>query len=226
MVKFMKILSFTIAYAEGWEGEVNKMRKIKLWKRLTALALSAVLLISTSSVFAEESGQAEQNLQAREADGFVIEDEQAEQDEQTREEVDEPVAEEEQEELNTRTREAATDGLVIEDGVLVEYTGESANVIIPDGVTSIGSNAFSGCTKLKNLTLPSKVKSIGSNAFYGCKNLKKITIKTAKLISKGLGKKALKGIPSKAVLRVLAGKQRAYQKLFYKKGLNRKVKIK
>lgn len=100
------------------------------------------------------------------------------------------------------------------------------NVSLGKNLTSIGSNAFSGCTKLKSLTLPSKVKSIGSNAFYGCKNLKKITIKTAKLTSKGLGKKALKGIPSKAVLRVPAGKQRAYQKLFYKKGLNRKVKIK
>lgn len=113
-----------------------------------------------------------------------------------------------------------------ENGVLTGYSGSGGDVVIPENVTSIGSNAFSGCTKLKSLTLPSKVKSIGSNAFYSCKNLKKMTIKTAKLTSKGLGKKALKGIPAKAVLRVPAGKQRAYQKLFYKKGLNRRVKIK
>ena len=56
--------------------------------------------------------------------------------------------------------------------------------------------------------------------------MKRLTIKTTKLTSKGLGKKAWKGIPAKAAVRVPAGKQKAYKKLFYKKGLNRKIRIK
>ena len=38
---------------------------------------------------------------------------------------------------------------------------------IPSTVTSVGSYAFSGCTKLKNLSLPSTVTSIGQYAFSG-----------------------------------------------------------
>lgn len=100
------------------------------------------------------------------------------------------------------------------------------SVSLSQNLTAIGANAFSGCTKLKSLTIPSKVKKIGSNAFYGCKNLKKLTVKTTKLTSKGLGKKAWKGIPAKASVRVPAGKQKAYQKLFCKKGMSRKIKVK
>lgn len=93
-------------------------------------------------------------------------------------------------------------------------------------LSDIGTNAFSGCTNLKNLAIPDKVKKIGSNAFYGCKNLKKLNIKTTKLTSKGLGKKAFKGIPSKAAVQVPKGKAKAYIKLFRKKGLSRTIKIK
>ena len=41
--------------------------------------------------------------------------------------------------------------------------------VVFDGTfTSIGSNAFNGCTSLKSLTIPSGITSIGSNAFDGC----------------------------------------------------------
>ena len=100
------------------------------------------------------------------------------------------------------------------------------DVSLGKNLTAIGANAFSGCSKLKRLTIPSKVKKIGSNAFYGCKSLKKLTVKTTRLTSKGLGKKAWKGIQAKASVRVPAGKQKTYQKLFYKKGMSRKIKIK
>lgn len=100
------------------------------------------------------------------------------------------------------------------------------SVNLGKSLTSIGTNAFSGCTKLKSLTIPAKVKKIGSNAFYGCKDLKTLNIKTAKLTSKGLGRKAFKGISSRAVVQVPRGKVKAYQKLFRQKGLSRKVKLK
>jgi hypothetical protein len=43
--------------------------------------------------------------------------------------------------------------------------------IIPNTVTSIGSNIFEGCAGLTSITIPSAVKSIGSNAFKGCTSL-------------------------------------------------------
>ncbi len=49
-------------------------------------------------------------------------------------------------------------------------------ITIPDGVTSIGSRAFSGCTGLESIDLPDGVTSIGNNAFYHCTNLKQIYI--------------------------------------------------
>ena len=45
------------------------------------------------------------------------------------------------------------------------------SVVIPDSVTSIGNEAFSGCTKLTAVTLPGTVTSIGRDAFLGCTKL-------------------------------------------------------
>jgi hypothetical protein len=42
---------------------------------------------------------------------------------------------------------------------------------IEEGVTSIGSFAFSYCSGLTSVTLPNSVTSIGSSAFSGCSGL-------------------------------------------------------
>ena len=49
-------------------------------------------------------------------------------------------------------------------------------LIIPDGVTSIGAYAFSGCDGLTSITIPDRVTSIGEGAFFNCWNLTSITI--------------------------------------------------
>ena len=56
-----------------------------------------------------------------------------------------------------------------EDGPLV-------SVLLPDGITSIGDNAFKGCTSLSEITIPEGVTSIGDSAFSGCSSLAQITI--------------------------------------------------
>ena len=50
------------------------------------------------------------------------------------------------------------------------------NTTIPNSVTSIGSYAFYGCSKLTSVTIPNSVTSIGSQAFDGCSGLTSITI--------------------------------------------------
>ncbi len=49
-------------------------------------------------------------------------------------------------------------------------------VIIPDSVTRIGKETFSGCTALTSIEIPNSVTSIGSGAFSGCTGLTSITI--------------------------------------------------
>ena len=47
---------------------------------------------------------------------------------------------------------------------------------VPEGTTSIGEYAFSGCTNLKSITIPNSVTKIGNNVFNGCYYLKSITL--------------------------------------------------
>ena len=69
-------------------------------------------------------------------------------------------------------------GFKIENGVLEKYTEERGvtEVVIPDGVTSIGYWAFQKCGQLTGVTLPDGVTSIGSWAFYECKKLTSIRL--------------------------------------------------
>jgi len=50
------------------------------------------------------------------------------------------------------------------------------NVIIKDGLTTIGDKAFYGCSGLTSVTIPNSVTSIGNRAFYDCSGLTSITI--------------------------------------------------
>ena len=50
------------------------------------------------------------------------------------------------------------------------------NITIPNSVTSIGDSAFYECSSLTSITIPNSVTSIGEYAFYSCSSLTSITI--------------------------------------------------
>ena len=50
------------------------------------------------------------------------------------------------------------------------------SITIPDSVTSIGDYAFYNCTSLTRVTIGNSVTSIGRYAFYGCTSLTSVTI--------------------------------------------------
>ena len=64
----------------------------------------------------------------------------------------------------------------IQNGVLINYIINEADVIIPNIVTEIGNEAFKGCTEIESVKIPSGVTKIGERAFSGCSNLTNVEI--------------------------------------------------
>ena len=56
------------------------------------------------------------------------------------------------------------------------YSDDIVNVVIEEGVTSIGDSAFESCESLTSITIPNGVTSIGNSAFSWCYDLTSITI--------------------------------------------------
>lgn len=50
------------------------------------------------------------------------------------------------------------------------------NIIILEGVKSIGNNAFSNCVKLASIFIPNTVEYLGYSVFYNCTNLKDVKL--------------------------------------------------
>ena len=75
---------------------------------------------------------------------------------------------------------------IIKNGVLTKYVGPGGDVIVPEGVTEIGEDAFAVVEQigtysfytanrsLRSISLPEGLKTIGSNAFRDCLYLAKI----------------------------------------------------
>ena len=66
--------------------------------------------------------------------------------------------------------------LTIKGGVVTGCDESATEIVIPEGVTEIGEEAFSFCKSLASITIPASVTKIGKCAFYGCQSLTSITI--------------------------------------------------
>lgn len=72
--------------------------------------------------------------------------------------------------------------VIIEDGVtsIGEYAFDECfslrKITIPESVISIGWGAFRSCMSLESVTLPTGITNIGRMAFYECTSLKEVTI--------------------------------------------------
>ena len=72
--------------------------------------------------------------------------------------------------------------IIIEEGITsignnaFNYCQNTTSITIPDSVTRIGEYSFDDCIKLENIKIPDGVTVIGSRAFKSCKSIKRITI--------------------------------------------------
>jgi len=56
------------------------------------------------------------------------------------------------------------------------YLQDIKSISLPEGLTSIGDNAFSFCSKIRSITIPNTVKKIGESSFQSCYSLEQISI--------------------------------------------------
>jgi hypothetical protein len=74
---------------------------------------------------------------------------------------------------------SSANGVLFDEGqtTLIQYPGaKGGNYNIPNSVTSIEQDAFSGCSNLPSVTIPNSVTSMGSGVFGGCSGLTNVII--------------------------------------------------
>ncbi|SHJ14451.1 C10 family peptidase [Bacteroides stercorirosoris] len=85
-----------------------------------------------------------------------------------------------------------------------------AHIVIPENITSIGKNAFEGCSQLQSLSLNS-VNVIGDGAFKGCTSLTSITLygnsQTSKTraLTTGINDNSFEGINPNCIIYLAKG---------------------
>ena len=70
------------------------------------------------------------------------------------------------------------------------------SAILPEGLESIGNNAFVHCESIKEAYIPESVTDVGNNIFGNCSALEKITVNFAKNNPSGWDREWKEGIPA------------------------------
>lgn len=60
-------------------------------------------------------------------------------------------------------------------GIVVGYHGKGGDIVLPEGATGIGANAFAKNTAITSVTAPTTLRCIGRSAFDGCTALKRVS---------------------------------------------------
>ena len=70
--------------------------------------------------------------------------------------------------------------------VIEKYKGNAERLTLPENITEIGKDAFSGCNSLVRVIIPEGVSKIGYSAFENCTSLEEVVIpKSVKAIDSG-----------------------------------------
>lgn len=72
--------------------------------------------------------------------------------------------------------DGSTNPLSLAHHLFIDENTEITDLVIPDGVASLGSYTFYGCTGLTSVTIPNGVASTGNSTFYGCTGLTSVTL--------------------------------------------------
>ena len=76
---------------------------------------------------------------------------------------------------NWKKDSSGDDFLIVGDGILLAYRGDSEHVEIPEGVKQIGSEVFKGHTEILDAAIPASVEKICAEAFRNCSSLTGLT---------------------------------------------------
>lgn len=69
---------------------------------------------------------------------------------------------------------ADANGFYVKDGNLYSYVGNASEVVIPNGVKTIKSEAFSNLNNVTKIVMPDSLTTIEKSAIYNCKNLSEL----------------------------------------------------
>ena len=74
-----------------------------------------------------------------------------------------------------KAKKAAKPEFAIANGMLIKYNGHDANVVIPEGIVTIGKRAFYQNMDIVSVVIPEGVETIEPEAFYWCPRLGSIS---------------------------------------------------
>lgn len=71
--------------------------------------------------------------------------------------------------------ESKPEEFTIVDGVVTSYTGKASEIVVPDGVTAIGKEAFKNAN-INSVVIPDSCTQIMGQAFLNCKKLTRVVL--------------------------------------------------